>query len=109
MRRSSSQGRKQKDQPRHTENRDPPRTPNRGRWGNKRLQVSPGPATSGAALELHYWDKNRKLKVRLGLRRCEVFCVIVIIITVFCSLLGGKIDSTSQQTIFRLLTILLER
>ena len=76
----------------------PPSTPKRPEWRGHTFAVSPG-AARGAAVEFHYWDRNRKLKLRLQLRRFEICLVLIVVFTLLLSAFGDRLRLSDLQVI----------
>ena len=56
----------------------------------------------GAAIELHYWDRHRKVRLRLQLRRFEVCLLLVLGVTLLVSLFGHRVRLSDYQFIISL-------
>ncbi len=81
-------------------------SPGRGnrRWRDT-FQFSP-PRKAGRRLEVTYWDEQGKLKVTFGLRRFEVWCVLVAVLALLISALGGGVKGTDRGAVLWLLDVL---
>ena len=75
-----------------------PSTPKRREWRGRTFAASPS-TTRGAAVEFHYWDRNRKLKLRLQLRRFEICLVLILVFTLLLSAFGDRLRLSDLQVI----------
>ena len=60
----------------------------------------------GAALEIHYYDQQRHIRVRFALRRFEIGCAATIVVCGLISVLGERLPlSALSQLAVALLRI----
>jgi hypothetical protein len=84
--------------------KEPPQTPRRP-TNRRRFQVSPG-ASRGAALELQYWDRARKVTIRLRLRRFEIGCLAIVLSTLIAALVNSGFNTPEGVVVDKFIWLL---
>jgi hypothetical protein len=80
--------------------------PRRSSGPRKGWRVSPSRSPGVRGAQFEYWDRDRKVSVKIVLRPFELGCLFVAFLAVVLSICGGKLSSTDQGLIVALVNIL---